>query len=93
VTSTSPASGADSASSQPGYAPIPQSAPGWPSVTGRAGSPGAAVGVGNRRLSLALLVIATAKLMVVLDATIVNVTLQTWSLATRPSPCDHGYPA
>jgi hypothetical protein len=48
---------------------------------------------GNRRLSLALLVIATAKLMVVFHATIVNVTLQTWSLVTRPSPRDHGQPA
>jgi hypothetical protein len=62
-------------------------------VTGRAGSSGAAVSAGNRRLSLALLVIATAKLMVVLDATIVNVRLQTWSLVTRPSPRDHGQPA
>ena len=32
-------------------------------------------GGGNRRLGLALLVIATAQLMVVLDATIVNVAL------------------
>ncbi len=40
----------------------------------------------NRRLGLALLVIATAQLMVVLDATIVNVALPTWSLVTRPSP-------
>jgi EmrB/QacA subfamily drug resistance transporter len=44
-------------------------------VTGRAASPGAAAGGGNRRLGLALLVIATAQLMVVLDATIVNVAL------------------
>jgi hypothetical protein len=93
VTSTSPASGEDSASGQPDYAPIPQSASGRQSVTGRAGSPGAAVGAGNRRLSLALLVIAPAKLTVVLEATIVNVTLQTWSLVTRPSPRDHGQPA
>jgi hypothetical protein len=55
-------------------------------VTGRAGSPGATAGGGNRRLSLALLVTATAQLMVVLDATIVNVALPTWSLVTRPSP-------
>jgi hypothetical protein len=55
-------------------------------VTGRAGSPGATAGGSNRRLSLALLVIATAQLMVVLDATIVNVALPTWSLVTRPSP-------
>jgi EmrB/QacA subfamily drug resistance transporter len=37
--------------------------------------PGAAAGGGSRRLGLALLVIATAQLMVVLDATIVNVAL------------------
>jgi EmrB/QacA subfamily drug resistance transporter len=72
---TSPASGADSASGPPGYAPIPQPAPGLQSVTGRAASPGAAAGGGNRRLGLALLVIATAQLMVVLDGTIVNVAL------------------
>jgi EmrB/QacA subfamily drug resistance transporter len=71
---TSPASGADSAPGPPGYAPIPQPAPGPQSVTGRAASPGAAPG-GNRRLGLALLVIATAQLMVVLDGTIVNVAL------------------
>ena len=72
---TSPASGAGSAPDPPGYAPIPQSAPGPQSVTGRAASPGATAGGGNRRLGLALLVIATAQLMVVLDATIVNVAL------------------
>jgi len=72
---TSPASGADSAPGPPGYAPIPRSAPGPPSVTGRAASPGATAGGGNRRLGLALLVIATAQLMVVLDGTIVNVAL------------------
>jgi EmrB/QacA subfamily drug resistance transporter len=44
-------------------------------VTGRAASPGATAGGGNRRLGLALLVIATAQLMVVLDGTIVNVAL------------------
>src|ERR1700761_8550969 len=44
------------------------------SETGRAASPGATAG-GSRRLGLALLVIATAQLMVVLDATIVNVAL------------------
>jgi len=86
VTSTSPASGSDSASGRPDYAPIPQSAPGPQSVTGRAGSPGTTAGGGNRCLGLALLVIATAQLMVVLDATIVNVALPTWSLVTRPSP-------
>ena len=72
---TSPASGADSAPGAPGYAPIPRSAPGTQSVTGRAASPGAMAGGGNRRLGLALLVIATAQLMVVLDGTIVNVAL------------------
>ena len=44
---------------------------------------------GNRRLSLALLVIAIAQLTVVLDATIADVALPTWSLVTRPSPRDH----
>ena len=68
---TSPASGAGSAPDPPGYAPIAQSVPGPQSVTGR----GVAVGGGSRRLGLALLVIATAQLMVVLDATIVNVAL------------------
>jgi EmrB/QacA subfamily drug resistance transporter len=48
--------------------------PGLQSVTGRAASTGATAG-GNRRLGLALLVIATAQLMVVLDGTIVNVAL------------------
>ena len=72
---TSPASGAGSAPDPPGYAPIPQSAPDPQSVTGRAASPGARAGGGNRRRGLALLVIATAQLMVVLDATIVNVAL------------------
>jgi hypothetical protein len=90
VTSTSPATGADSAPDLPDYAPIPQSAPGPQSVTGRADSPGATARGGNRRLGLALLVIATVQLMVVLDATI-NVALPTWSLVTRPSPRDHGH--
>jgi EmrB/QacA subfamily drug resistance transporter len=72
---TSPASGADSAPGPPGYAPIPRPTPGPQSVTGRAASPGATAGGGNRRLGLALLVIATAQLMVVLDGTIVNVAL------------------
>ncbi len=44
-------------------------------MTGRAASPAATADGGNRRLGLALLVIATAQLMVVLDATIVNVAL------------------
>src|SRR6266700_3468486 len=74
-TVTSPASGAGSAPDPPGYVPIPQSAPGPQSVTGRAASPVATADGGNRRLGLALLVIATAQLMVVLDATIVNVAL------------------
>jgi EmrB/QacA subfamily drug resistance transporter len=43
--------------------------------TGRAAAPAATAGRGNRHLGLALLVIATAQLMVVLDATIVNVAL------------------
>ncbi len=69
---TSPASGAGSAPDLPDYAPTTRSAQ---SETGRAASSGAAAGGGNRRLGLALLVIATAQLMVVLDATIVNVAL------------------
>ena len=72
---TSPASGANGAPGPPGYAPVSRSAPGPQSVTGRAASPGVTAGVGNRRLGLALLVIATAQLMVVLDGTIVNVAL------------------
>src|SRR5712675_471798 len=44
-------------------------------ATVRAVAPGAAAGSGSRRLGLALVVIATAQLMVVLDATIVNVAL------------------
>ena len=69
---TSPASGAGSAPDLPGYPPTTGSAQ---SATGRAASPSATAGGGNRRLGLALLVIATAQLMVVLDATIVNVAL------------------
>src|SRR6476469_6505841 len=45
------------------------------SATGRTGSPGATAGGGNPRLGVALLVIATAQLMVVLDGTIVNIAL------------------
>jgi len=71
----SPGSDADSAPGPPGYAPVPQPAPAPQSMTGRAASPGTTAGGGNRRLGLALLVIATAQLMVVLDATIVNVAL------------------
>jgi hypothetical protein len=69
---TSPASGAGSAPDLPDYAPTTRSAQ---SKAGRAASPGATAGGGSRRLGLALLVIATAQLMVVLDATIVNVAL------------------
>ena len=72
---TSPASGAGSAPDPPGYAPITRSASGPQYVTGPADSPGATAGGGTRRLGLALVVIATAQLMVVLDATIVNVAL------------------
>jgi EmrB/QacA subfamily drug resistance transporter len=72
---TSAPSGADSAPDPPGYAPIPPSATGPQPVTGPAASPGATAGGASRRLGLALLVIATAQLMVVLDATIVNVSL------------------
>jgi hypothetical protein len=68
----SPASGAGSAPDLPDCAPIAGSAQ---SVTGRWAAPGAGADVGNRRLGLALMVIATAQLMVVLDATIVNVAL------------------
>jgi len=45
------------------------------SEIGRAASPGATAAGGSRRRGLALVVIATAQLMVVLDATIVNVAL------------------
>jgi EmrB/QacA subfamily drug resistance transporter len=69
---TSPASGAGSPPDLPNYAPTTRSAQ---SGTERAAAPGATAGGGNRRLGLALLVIATAQLMVVLDATIVNVAL------------------
>jgi EmrB/QacA subfamily drug resistance transporter len=69
---TSPASGAGSAPDLPGYAPATGSAQ---SGTGRAAAPAATAGGGSRRLGLALLVIATAQLMVVLDGTIVNVAL------------------
>ncbi len=44
-------------------------------VTGRGAPPGTAAAPRHRHLGLALLVIATAQLMVVLDATIVNVAL------------------
>ena len=85
-TVTSPASGAGSAPDLPDYAPTTRSAQ---SETGRAASSAATAGGGNRRLGLALLVIATAQLMVVLDATIVNVALPlhpagTWLLRQRP---------
>src|SRR6201996_4893407 len=45
------------------------------SETGRAAAPGVTAGGGSRRLGLALVGIATAQLMVGLDATIVNVAL------------------
>jgi EmrB/QacA subfamily drug resistance transporter len=45
------------------------------SVTGRARTPNVTAGGGHRHLGLALFVIATAQLMVVLDAAIVNVAL------------------
>ena len=67
---TSPASGAGSAPDLPDYAPTIRSAQ---SETRRAVSPDATAGGG--RLGLALLVIAAAQLMVVLDGTIVNVAL------------------
>jgi EmrB/QacA subfamily drug resistance transporter len=67
---TSPASGAGSAPDLPEYAPATRPTP---SGTGRAASP--ATAGRSRRLGLALVVIATAQLMVVLDATIVNVAL------------------
>jgi len=69
---TSPASGAGSAPDLPGYAPGTGSAQ---SGTWRAAAPAATAGGGSGRLGLALLVIATAQLMVVLDGTIVNVAL------------------
>ena len=81
---TSPASGAGSAPGPPDYAPVSQSAPGSQSVPGGAGSPGASAGGGSRRLGLALLVIATAQLMVGPGATIVDRALPTWPLMTRP---------
>ena len=45
------------------------------SKTTRAAAPGGAAAGGPRHLGLALLVLASAQLMVVLDATIVNVAL------------------
>jgi len=69
---TSPASGAGSAPDLPDYVPATRPAQ---SGTGRVAAPAAVAGGGSRRLGLALLVIATAQLMVVLDATIVNVAL------------------
>jgi EmrB/QacA subfamily drug resistance transporter len=67
---TPQASGAGNAPDLPNYVRTNRSAR---SETGRAPAPGATAG--DRRLGLALLVIATAQLMVVLDATIVNVSL------------------
>jgi EmrB/QacA subfamily drug resistance transporter len=65
---TSPTPGADNAP----FAPITRSAH---SETGRAAAPSTTARGANRRLGVALLVIASAQLMVVLDATIVNVAL------------------
>ena len=45
------------------------------STTARAAAPGGGAAGGPRHLGLALLVLASAQLMVVLDATIVNVAL------------------
>jgi hypothetical protein len=73
-TVTSPASGAGSAPDPP----IPQSAPDPQSVTGPAASPAARAAGGNRRLGLALVVIATAQLMVVLDGTHLVLTSYVW---------------
>jgi len=44
-------------------------------ATGRAAGGGADAGPVRRHLGLALVIIATAQLMVILDATIVNVAL------------------
>jgi EmrB/QacA subfamily drug resistance transporter len=68
---TTPASGAGSAPDPTDHASATRPAQ---SDARRAAAPAAPAG-GNRRLGLALLVIATAQLMVVLDATIVNVAL------------------
>ncbi|MER7639380.1 MFS transporter [Streptomyces sp. NPDC126522] len=68
-------SGADGAADQSDQTTTSQPTSVPPSVPGRAVSHGAAFDSGNRRLDLALLVIATAQLMVVLDSTIVNVAL------------------
>jgi EmrB/QacA subfamily drug resistance transporter len=65
---TSPTPGADNAP----FAPITRSAH---SETGRAAAPSTTARGANRRLGVALLVIASAQLMVVLDGTIVNVAL------------------
>jgi EmrB/QacA subfamily drug resistance transporter len=72
---TSPASGADGAADPSDHATTSRSTSDPQSVSGRADSRGATSDGSNRRLDLALLVIATAQLMVVLDSTIVNVAL------------------
>jgi EmrB/QacA subfamily drug resistance transporter len=69
---TSPASRAGSASDLPGSSPVIPTAR---SETEQAASPGATADGGTRPLGPALLVIAAAQLMVVLDGTIVNVAL------------------
>ena len=66
---TSPSSGAGSAPNLPDYAPTTPSAP---SETGRVASP--ARTAADRRW-LVLVVVAVAQLMVVLDATVVNIAL------------------
>ncbi len=72
---TTPASGADSVAAVPEFQPSARTARNRGSVPRGVPSPDATTGVGDRRLGLALLVIAAAQLMVVLDGTIVNVAL------------------
>jgi EmrB/QacA subfamily drug resistance transporter len=72
---TSPAPGADSAAAVPEFQPSTHRSPDGRSVPRRVAPLDATPGVGDRRLGLALLVIAAAQLMVVLDGTIVNVAL------------------
>jgi hypothetical protein len=79
---TSPASRAGSASRLPGSSPV---IPTERSETEQAPSSGVTADCGTRRLGLALLVIASAQLMVVLDGTIVNVALPHWQQAP-PGP-------
>jgi hypothetical protein len=69
---TSPASDAGSGSNLPDCVPTTRSTQ---SETWRAASPAATTGGGRRRLGPALLFIATAQLIVVLDATIMIIAL------------------